>query len=237
MNDTNTRTTEERYEFLLDSGVLVEEREDERLAASEAYDAERGVYHDTYGDASDEVFHETLASLFGMSVEEAEAKAEELEITRAELVAYLSLKGYFKRQAPETEVSNDELLHLATLMAGVSPTSPVPDGMEELDDESYEAFLEANPDAVLFVWKLHCEPCDRMKEELDAILDVVPDGVAVAGVDGESVREFREAFDVDAAPSTLTFADGEFVESVSGSRTPAQLDEMFAVAFGPEAAN
>ena len=51
------------------------------------------------------------------------------------------------------------------------------------------------------------------------------------------MREFREAFDVDAAPSTLTFADGEFVESVSGSRSPAQLDEMFAVAFGPEAAN
>jgi thiol-disulfide isomerase/thioredoxin len=232
MNAT-ARTTEDRYEFLLDCGVLVEESED-RLAASEAYDAERGVYHDTYGDASDTVFRETIASLFDMTVEEARERIEELGITRAQLVAYLSLKGYFKRQAPDHEVSKDELLHLATLVAGVSPTSPVPDEMEGVDDNTYEEFLEVNGDSVLFVWKLHCEPCDRMKDDLDAILEAVPDGVAVAGVDGESVAEFRREFDVDAAPATLTFTDGEFVESRSGRQTPEQLAELFAATFGAD---
>ena len=232
MNAT-ARTTEDRYEFLLDCGVLVEESED-RLVASEAYDAERGVYHDTYGDASDTVFRETIASLFDMTVEEARGRIDELGITRAQLVAYLSLKGYFKRQATDREVSQDELLHLATLVAGVSTTSPVPDAMEEVDDDTYAEFLEANEDSVLFVWRLHCEPCDRMKDDLDAILEAVQDGVAVAGVDGESVAEFRREFDVDTAPATLTFADGEFVESLSGRRTPEQLGDLFAAAFGAD---
>ncbi|MFC7226392.1 thioredoxin family protein [Salinirubellus salinus] len=232
------RTTAQRYEFLLDCGVLVEERDDpDRLAASEAYDAERGVYHDTYGDASDEVFHGTLADLFDMSDEEAAETATELGITRAELVAFLSLRGYFKRQAPDVEVSRDELLHLATLVAGVSATSPVPEAMPEVDDEDYEAFLEANEDAVVFVWRLHCEPCDRMKDDLDAILSAVPNGVAVAGVDGESVSDFRRAFDVDAAPATLTFADGALLDAVSGRRTPEQLEELFTSAFGEAATN
>jgi thiol-disulfide isomerase/thioredoxin len=233
MNGPTDTATTERYEFLLDCGVLVEG--DDELRASEAYDAERGVYHDTYADASDEVFHETLADLFDLSVEEAAARAEELEITREQLVAYLSLRGYFKRQAPDTEVSHDELLHLAVLVAGVEPTSPVPDAMQEIGDDDYESFIETNGDAVVFVWRLHCGPCDEMKADLDAILDRVPEGVAVAGVDGESVADFRREFDVDAAPATLTFADGELIDCVTGRGTPDQVAALFDEAFGQDA--
>jgi hypothetical protein len=224
-------TTEERIEFLLDVGVLVEEASDE-LAVSEAYDSEHGVYYDTYSDVSDDTFHETLASLFGMTVAEAQAQIAELGITREELVAYLSLRGFFKRQAPDTEVDTDELLQLAGLIAGVSPTSPVPDLMVELTDEDYTAFLESSSAAVVWVWRLHCEPCDTMKGEMDAILDIVPPDVAVAGVDGEAVTSFRREFDVDAAPATLTFVNGDIVEVVTGRKTPEQLNAMFAAAFG-----
>jgi thiol-disulfide isomerase/thioredoxin len=224
-------TPEERYELLVDVGVFVE-NEDGTVEVSEAYDAERGVYHDTYGDASDERFHETLADLFDLTVEEAAEQAAELGITREELVAYFALRGYFKRQATDVEVAHAELLAMAGQAAGVAPTSPVPDAMPELDDEGYERFLEEHPDAVLFVWKLHCQPCDAMKSDLEAILEAVPEGVAVAGVDGESVRAFREEFGVDAAPATITVAGGEMVECVTGRKRPDQLAELFGVAFG-----
>jgi thiol-disulfide isomerase/thioredoxin len=223
-------TTEARIEFLLEVGVLVEEANDE-LAVSEAYDSEHGVYYDTYADIDDDTFHETLASLFGMTVDEARTQTAELGITREELVAYLSLRGYFKRQAPETAVDDDELLHLAGLIAGVSPTSPVPDILVKLTDENYTAFLESNSAAVVWVWRLHCEPCDAMKADMDAILDVVPPDVAVAGIDGEAVTAFRQEFDVDAAPATLTFVNGDVVEVVTGRKTPEQLDAMFTAAF------
>jgi thiol-disulfide isomerase/thioredoxin len=233
MSGIDDAATDERYEFLLDSGVLVEADDD--LVVSEAYDAERGVYHDTYVDADDESFHETLADLFDMSVEEAAEQVEELGITREQLVAYLSLRGYFKRQAPDIEVEHDELLHLAVLVAGVEPVTPVPDAMQEIGDDDYESFIETNGDAVIFVWRLHCDPCDAMKADLDEILDRVPERVAVAGVDGESVAEFRREFDVDAAPATLTFTDGELVDCVTGRGTPDQVAELFDAAFGHSA--
>ena len=224
-------TADAQYEFLLDHDVLVEDDEG-AVATTEAYDATRGVYHDSYAHVDEETFHETIGSLFGLTPEEAAEQVEELGITRAELVAYLSLDSYLDEVAPETDVDPGVLVQMAGMVAGVSPESPVPDVMPELTDDDYEAFLDEHPDAVVFVWKLHCAPCDEMKGDLDAILEAVPEDVAVAGVDGEAVAAFRKAFEVDAAPATLTFADGAFVEAVEGRRSPSQLSEMFANAFG-----
>jgi thiol-disulfide isomerase/thioredoxin len=218
--------SEARYEYLLDAGVFVEEA-DGSVAVTESFDAARGVYQDSYADASDERFHETLAELFDLSVDEAEAQAAELGVTRDELVAYLSLRSYLD-EPPEPTA----LVQLAAMVSDVAPASPVPDSLPELTDDDYETFLDDHPDAVVFVWKLHCAPCDEMKADLGAIRAAAPEGVAFAGVDGESVAAFRREFDVDAAPATLTFADGSFVEAIEGRRSPSQFADMFANAFG-----
>lgn len=214
-----------RYQFLLDNDVFLEEGGS--VAVTESFDATRGIYRDSYADASDERFHETIAELFDLSVDEAEAQAAELGVTRAELVAYLSLRSHLD-DPPEPTA----LVQLAAMVSDVAPESPVPETLPELTDDDYELFLDDNPDTVVFVWKLHCEPCDEMKADLEEIRAVAPEGVAFAGVDGESAPAFRRDFDVDAAPATLTFADGSFVEAVEGRRSPSQLAEMFENAYG-----
>jgi len=218
--------SEARYEYLLDADVFVEET-DGSVAVTESFDGTRGIYRDSYADSSDERFYETLAELFDLSVEDAEAQAAELGVTRDELVAYLALRSYLDDPPTPTV-----LVQMAAMVSDVAPTSPVPESMPELTDDDYELFLDDNPDAVVIVWKLHCDPCDDMKEALDEIRSVAPDRVAFAGVDGESVAEFRREFDVDAAPATLTFADGSFVEAIEGRRSPTQLADMFENAFG-----
>lgn len=218
-------TREDRYQFLLESDVLVE-GDDDSVAITEDYDAAKAVYHDTYADVDDETFHETVASLFGLSVDEAGERVAELEVTRAELVAFLALDSYL-----DTELDTEDLVEMAGMVAEVTPESPVPDAMETLTDDDYERFLAEHPDAVVFVWTLHCDPCDAMKAELDEILAAVPDGVAVAGVDGESVPAFRREFDVSAAPSTLAFADGGLVDALEGRRKPQRLADLFDDAF------
>lgn len=217
--------SEARYEYLVDTGVFTEEAG--RVAVTEAFDATRGVYRDSYADASDERFYETLAELFDLSVDEAETQAESLGVTRDELVAYLALRSHLD-EPPEPTA----LVQLAAMVSDVAPTSPVPDSMPELTDDDYADFLDEHGNVVLFVWKLHCAPCDDMKETLDDVRAVAPDDVTFAGVDGESVVDVRRAFDVDAAPATLTFADGQFVEAVEGRRSPSQLSGMFENAFG-----
>ncbi len=230
MADTNLdlTTAEGRYDFLVAEGVLVE-NEDGTVAVSEAYDAERGVYHDTYADAADEQFHRTLADLFGLSVEEARDHAEELGITRAELVAYLSLRAYLDDRTVDPDVGT--LLQLAGMVADLDPESPVPASMPELTDDDYSAFLADHPDAVLFVWRRHCTPCEALKSDLDELRAAAPDRVAFAGVDGEAVTAFRREFEVDAAPATLAFADGAFIKLIEGRRSPEQYRELFADAF------
>jgi thioredoxin-like negative regulator of GroEL len=85
---------------------------------------------------------------------------------------------------------------------------------------------------VVTVWKTGCHPCEAMKEDLDEILDRVPDGVAVAGVDGEAVPSFRLAYGVDSAPAVLAFEAGELVDSLSGRRSPVALERFFADVYG-----
>jgi thiol-disulfide isomerase/thioredoxin len=221
---------EARFEFLCEHGVLVET--DDGVATTERYDAIRDIYHATYHDVDDEIFHGTIASLFDIPPEEAPERVAELGVTRAELIAYLALESHLDDVAPDLTLDRTAHVHLAAMVVGVSPVSPVPDAMPELTDDDYEAFLDEHPDAVVFVWKLHCDPCDVMKRELDDILAALPERVAVAGIDGEAVNDFRRDFDVTAAPATLTFADGAFVECVTGRRSAAQLSQMFAVAYG-----
>ena len=211
---------------LIDDGV-VDESADGTLTTTEAYEQTRVVYHDTYGQADDETLATVLADLFDVDQATATDYVDENDVEPADLVAYLSLQSVL-----DPVPDRPTLAVMAALVTDIGPGSPVPDQLEELDDESYEAFIDANPDTVVFVWKTGCHPCDSMKADLDDILDRVPDGVAVAGVDGEAVPSFRLDYGVDSAPAVLAFENGELVESLSGQRSPVALEQFFSVVYG-----
>lgn len=213
---------------LLSEGV-VDEDDDGALTTTEAYERTRAVYHDTYGSADEETVIETLSDLFGVDHEAVSTYVDENDVGPADLVAYLSLQSFLD-PAPDRET----LATMAALVVEIGPGSPVPGQLDELDDDSYEAFLAENPDAVLTIWKTGCHPCDAMKEDLDEILERVPDGVAVAGLDGESIPSFRLAYGVDSAPAVLAFRDGELAESLTGRRSPVALEQFFSVVYGVE---
>jgi thiol-disulfide isomerase/thioredoxin len=211
---------------LIDDGV-VDEADDGTLTTTETYEQTRVVYHDTYGQADDETLAAALADLFDVDQATAADYVDENDVEPADLVAYLSLQSVL-----DPVPDRPTLATMAALVVDIGPGSPVPDQLEELDDDGYEAFLDANPDAVVFVWKTGCHPCDAMKADLDEILDRVPDDVAVVGVDGEAVPSFRLDYGVDSAPAILAFADGELVESLSGRRSPVALEQFFSVVYG-----
>jgi thiol-disulfide isomerase/thioredoxin len=211
---------------LVDSGI-VDEADDETLTTTEAYERTRAVYHDTYGDIDEERLTATLSDLFDIDHGTAAAYVAENDVTAADLVAYLSLQSML-----DPVPDRPTLATMAALVVEVDPGSPVPDGLEELDDESYEAFLAEHPDAVLTVWKTGCHPCEAMKDDLDEILERVPDGVAVAGLDGESIPSFRLAYGVDSAPAVLAFEGGELADSLSGRRSPFALEQFFSTVYG-----
>ena len=59
----------------------------------------------------------------------------------------------------------------------------------------------------------------------DEVVATVPEGVAIAGVDGVAVDEFRQAFDVSTAPAVLLFRDGDLRQTLAGRQAPSDVDE------------
>lgn len=211
-----------RLDYLLDAAVLTE-HDDESLAPTPEFEDHRDIYVETYGDVDDELFHETVADLFGLSVEEAAARVEELDLTRWELATYLTVREHLDADFPP-----DVTLELASMVAAAGTATPIPPALRALTDDDYEAFLAENPDAVVFVLQLQCEPCRRLKSELENIRAAAPDEAVFAGLDGDSSTAFRKEFEVDVAPTTLVYADGEFVDKREGYAPPDAFEGWFA---------
>jgi len=231
---------EAALDALIDAGI-VDERDDS-LVTTEAFEETRRVYRDSYATVDDAVFRRTVADTFGIDEATAAERIEARAITRDDLIAYLSLRSEVDDSAElrsagnptqsDDDVDDEWLATMATLVAELSPGPPVPAALDELDDESWRAFLDDNPDAIVTVWRHDCVPCEALKEDLETVLDALPDGVAVAGVDGPSVPSFRRAFDVHTAPAVCCFHGGELVDTTTGRQSPDAYADRFAELYG-----
>jgi len=87
----------------------------------------------------------------------------------------------------------------------------VPDGFTPIRGEEIEAFLEHNPTSVLYFWGHDCDPCELVKEDLEALQEdgTITDDVGLAAVCGaDSYDLVRERYDVAVAPTTVFCANG-----------------------------
>lgn len=213
-------------ETLFEADILREDSADAVRTTSE-FEKTRAIYHDTYGHASDEEFRESVADAFDVSPDEAQARIDEGDVTRASFVAYLSVSSHL-----EADVSRQELAAMAEVVTELSAGSPVPDELIEVTDDSAVSFHAEHPDSVVVVFKHHCDPCDSQKEHLDELRAATPDNVTWAGVDGETATSYCSDHDVEAAPTTLCFRDGELVESKRGWVGPDRLIETLDEIYG-----
>lgn len=209
---------EECVDALIDEGVLaVVDEQTGELEVTEAYDSTRRVYYDTYMEISEEEFHESVAAVFELSTEDAADRIEELGVSREMFVDFLALRSFL-----DVSPSNVEVARMAELVGEVG-VDVVPSMAETVTDATYESFITEHDDVVLTVWAYPCEPCIDMKTTFDEYVAAAPEGVAFAGADGAEVTELRRAFDVEAAPTSLIFRDGEHVETLRGYHTPDKL--------------
>ena len=211
------------FDDLVESGVLNIDPDTEEVTLTEDFDSTFQIYVVSYETESDEDFHSTLASVFGLEDEQTAAeRAEELEVTREELAAFLALRSHF-----EEPPSTDRLAVMASMVVNLGVGSPVPDAMEEVTDETYQDFLDDHGDVVIMVWRTHCDPCDAVKRNLDAIMASAPAEVTFAGIDGEESIDFRKEFEVEAAPTTLVFRGGELAEMIRGRAPVERFEDVF----------
>ena len=218
---------EARLDYLLEADVLVE-RADGTLAITEDFHATLEIYEDSYLDAPEETFVESVASVFDLPPERAAERVEETGMTRRELATFLALRSH----VDDPDRTRDEFALMAAMVAGIEPDSPVPRSLIELDDDGFESFLDERGDAVVFVFQRHCGPCDELKDDLPAILEAAPESVTFAGVDGDEAPAFRRAHDVSVAPTAILFADGERRVKIEGRKSAETYVDSIDAAYG-----
>ncbi|CCQ37794.1 thioredoxin [Natronomonas moolapensis 8.8.11] len=216
-----TLSPAERLDALESEGVV--SVDDEAVTLTLEFESTRGIYHDSYIDVPEAEYHQAVSDVFGIDPDEAADRIEELGVTREQFVALLALNSHVDGEYPLVERAN-----MAMMITDIAPPSPVPEDVTEIDDDSFEAFLEEHDRAAVTVWKRFCDPCDRMKADLGETASAFPEGVAVAGIDGEATTEFRRRFEVEAAPSVLLFEGGECRESLRGYHSPEDIADACA---------
>lgn len=228
MEDDAPLDPETLFDELVDAGILDYNSDTDTVTLTEEFDATLRIYKDTYEGVDDEKFHSSIAEVFGLEdTQAAGRRAEELDITRGELAAFLALRSHLEE--PPTV---DTLAVMATLVTDVGLGSPVPDSLEEVTDRTYRSVLDEHRDVVLTVWRHHCDPCDALKRDLQAIMDAAPAGVRFVGVNGEDAADIRQAFEIESAPTTLVFRDGELVDRLRGRRPVRSFEEVFERVYG-----
>ena len=219
---------EDLLESLRAEDIITVDAETDTVAVTESFAADREVYYDTYLSLSDEDFHTSVADMFDLgSAADAADRVSELDVSREEFATFLTL-----RSAVDGDYSRSELTRMARMIAELGPSTPVPSAVEHLDDDSYEAFVAGADRAVVTVWKLFCDPCEAMKEDLDAVLAAFPDDAPVGGVDGEQCPEFCRDVGINAAPGIVLFDDGDPVETITGRTDPQPLADRVAEVYG-----
>ena len=209
-------------------GVVAVDPETDAVTVTESFAADREVYYDTYLSLSDAEFHASVADVFGLeSTADAADRVAELDVTREAFATFLTL-----RSAVDSDYTHPELTRMARMVAELAPSTPVPSAVEHLDDDSYEAFVADEDRAVVTVWKLFCDPCEAMKQDLDAVLAAFPADAPVGGGDGEQCPAFCRDVGVDAAPAVVLFDDGDPVETITGRTDPEPLAERVAEVYG-----
>ncbi|NHN58224.1 MULTISPECIES: thioredoxin domain-containing protein [Halorussus] len=211
------------FDLLVEEGVLAV-GDDGEVGPTDAFEDTQAIYHDSYLGVGETEFHEAVASTFGLP--DADAAADlvgERGIDRGEFVCYLAVRSHLDRR-----VAADDLTTMAGMVWEAVPDSPVPPAVEDVTDDP-EAFLAGRDRAVVSVWKRFCDPCDALKADLDAVLSAVPDGVDVAGVDGEIAGEFCRTHGVEAAPRFVAIdgSDTRVIDETDADGAAAALRGFF----------
>lgn len=225
---SETQSPEALLDALHEEGVVHIDEETDEVNTTEEFEADRQVYYDTYVTMGDAEFHESVADVFDLdSAAEAADRVAELDVSREEFATFLTLQSNV-----DGSYTTVELTTMAEMATELGPDTPVPDGVEHLDDDSYEAFVDAHERCVVTVWKLFCEPCDAMKARLDDVLAAFPDDAPVGGLAGERSPGFCQSVGVNAAPAFVLFEDGDAVEIITGQTDPSALSERATEVYG-----
>ena len=106
-----------------------------------------------------------------------------------------------------------------------------PEGVPDLTDDNFEAFITTYGKVVIDCWAEWCGPCKMMGPVIDKMAEDHKGTIAFAKLNVDKNRAVPTKYAIMSIPAFLVFKDGEFVNSIVGSlpqaSMEAKLDELF----------
>ena len=108
--------------------------------------------------------------------------------------------------------------------ADVPPPEEWPRGTVELDDRSFDEFVDKFPLTMVEFWASWCAPCKAMRPIIRDIAKARKGKVAIGKVNIERHRKLAERFDVMSIPHVVYFSYGKQVDYSHGMMTRRSLE-------------
>ena len=106
----------------------------------------------------------------------------------------------------------------------VPPPEDWPRGTVELDDGSFDEFVNRYPLTMVEFWASWCAPCKAMRPIIRDIAEARKGQVAIGKINIERHRKLAERFDVLSIPHVVYFNYGKPIDSSHGKMNRRSLE-------------
>jgi len=203
-------------ESLIGNDILEESTDTGNLSISHEFRSQRDDINAEITSATGTTESATINDLFDVNITSP--------TTRNELVA-----TYRALQESGISASREEMVYgtiLTTqILRDLPPVSGVPQDFFPIDGDMMNLARNVLEEAIVYVWKNDCPPCDTMRTEFDKLTDQYnfKDTGLLAVYGPDWIEMLESTFDVTGGPTTLFFVNGTVDLRFEGAPTRTQL--------------
>ncbi len=122
---------------------------------------------------------------------------------------------------------------MAEMMKGTNKaTDGWPGEPVELDDQTFEEFINKYPKVVVDCWAPWCGPCRMLSPTIDAIAKDMKGKVAFGKVNTDDNFQVSSKFRIASIPTLLIFKDGQLVDKMIGAAPRPVVEQYLIKALG-----
>ena len=96
----------------------------------------------------------------------------------------------------------------------------------ELNETTFDQFVESNKIAIIDCWAPWCGPCRRMGPIIDEVAQELEGKVGVAKLNTDENQGIAVRFQINAIPTLLVFKDNVLVQALVGLRPKESIIEF-----------
>ncbi len=98
--------------------------------------------------------------------------------------------------------------------------------MTELNENTFDQFVESNKIAIIDCWAPWCGPCRRMGPIIEEVAQELEGKAGVAKLNTDENQGIAARFQINAIPTLLIFKDNVLVEAAVGLRPKESVLEI-----------